>query len=221
MGWQHGMPGAGRPRNANDVWPSLQTTGKGNRKSGRQTTGMAGGVQREDSERQRRVTRVGGPCRGCLEDCGIRLRQDSQGPPYGGEATSVAARSIGRTTAVARQDRPCGSGFGPLETPRWSVVLEVPGIVDPVVEDGAAGAVIEQEGEVLAGDRLPPPFVLDDPGVLDALDLMVCRLMTTAGWRWPWQTMTGTGDSGVVADQGVPAFGNAGPWFNLHDVVEG
>jgi len=41
-----------------------------------------------------------------------------------------------------------------------------------IVVDRAAAAIVEQQGEVLAPDRLPPPFVFDDPGVLDALDEM-------------------------------------------------
>jgi hypothetical protein len=76
------------------------------------------------------------------------------------------------------------TGFSPTESVAcWggvglqrSVVLEVPGVGDAVVEDGAAAAVVEEEGEVLALDGVAPPFVFDDPGVLDAFDLVIVAI---------------------------------------------
>ena len=58
-----------------------------------------------------------------------------------------------------------------------SVGLGEPGVGDAVVVDRAGLSVAEQDGEVLAADRLAPPFVFDDPGVLDAGDRLAIAVV--------------------------------------------
>src|SRR6478672_4148352 len=50
------------------------------------------------------------------------------------------------------------------------IPLRVPGVGRAVVEDRADDAAVQQQAEVAAVDRLPPPLVLDRPDVLDLHD---------------------------------------------------
>jgi hypothetical protein len=51
-----------------------------------------------------------------------------------------------------------------------SIRLLEPAIRQQVVEEGAQGAAVEEDLDVVAADWFPPPFVVDLPGVLDARD---------------------------------------------------
>jgi hypothetical protein len=74
---------------------------------------------------------------------------------------------IGRYAGCEMKDR---HGVGPYR--RRSIGLGKPGVGGAIVVDGAGLTIAEQDGEVLPADRLAPPFVLDDPGVLDVGDRM-------------------------------------------------
>jgi hypothetical protein len=50
--------------------------------------------------------------------------------------------------------------------------LREPAIGDPIVEERAYGAVTQDDLDVVPADGIPPPLVVDRPGILDALDHM-------------------------------------------------
>lgn len=56
-------------------------------------------------------------------------------------------------------------------TPSPSIGLLEPTIGDPVVKQGAHRPIAQDDLDVAPADGLPPPFVIDLPGILDVLDL--------------------------------------------------
>src|SRR5687768_15188741 len=53
-----------------------------------------------------------------------------------------------------------------------SVLLGEPAIGDAVMEEGAYGAVTQDDLDVVAADGVPPPLIINVPGILNALDRM-------------------------------------------------
>lgn len=75
-----------------------------------------------------------------------------------------------------------GSGLAHRRRQKSSVVLGIPGGTFAIEKDCPAGAIIEQQDEVLPVDRLSPPFVLDDPHVLDGLDPVAMPAHQQGDW---------------------------------------
>ncbi|MDQ3540433.1 MAG: hypothetical protein M3440_07070 [Chloroflexota bacterium] len=63
-----------------------------------------------------------------------------------------------------------------------SVILRIPGGIFAIEKDRVARAIIEQQDEVPPVDRLSPPFVLNDPHVLDGLDPMAMPAHHQGDW---------------------------------------
>lgn len=96
----------------------------------------------------------------------------------------------------AQQPGPIGMtrAFRPLiECLPLLIALGEPGVAGAVMEDGANDASLQQHPKVLATDRIAPPLVVDDPGILNLLDAI-------AVWR------VDECDGSILCDRDVDRF---------------